>query len=115
MAELRIESTDLVFGFRPMERVGALRIAPRVPLASVRSVEVVDAPWSILRGLRVGTAIPYLLLLGTMIRRGGNDVVALRGRGAAVVVHLERSSGWQRWICTVDDPDATRRAIASHL
>jgi hypothetical protein len=104
MADLRIEGSELTLAFTPLERAGALRPDPRVPLHQVRAVDVVQQPWSILRGLRVGTALPWVILLGTMLRRGGNDVVAVNGRGPAVVVHLDPATGWQRWICTLPDP-----------
>lgn len=111
MATLRVSARHLHLDLRLIERIGALRIAPRVPLDAIRSVEVVDAPWSVVRGLRVGTGLPGVVLLGTMLRRGGNDLVAIRGRGPAVVVHLEAHTGWQRWICTSAEADALRDRI----
>jgi hypothetical protein len=117
MAELRVEGSQLVFRFRPMERVGSFLIStPRAALSTVRRVEVDPFPWSEYGQFRwnfLGILFPHSLALGTIMRRGGHDIVALRGEEEAVVVHLNPATGWQRWLCTVEDVDATVRAIES--
>ncbi|MCK6532489.1 MAG: hypothetical protein L6Q84_05895 [Polyangiaceae bacterium] len=92
--------------FTLLERLGGLRSGACIPLAQVASIDRVDDPWRVLEGMRVGTGIPWVIVLGTMLRGGGNDVVAVYGDKPAVVVTLRPGARWQRLIATVDDPDS---------
>jgi hypothetical protein len=105
VASFELTSTTLTLAFTGWERLGALRTDPVVPLSDIAAVEVAPDPWAILAGMRVGTGIPWVLLLGTMLRRGGSDVVALHGRAPAVVVTLRPGAAWQRLLATVPDPE----------
>lgn len=115
MAHFEVENGDLCLRFSFKEQLGGLRNGARIPLSLVASVEVVDDPWSVLAGMRVGTGIPWVIVLGTMIRSGANDVVAVYGTKPAVVVSLRPGARWQRLIATVEDPDRVvedlRRAL----
>ncbi len=104
MATFDVEGGDLVFRFSLLETLGGLRRGARVPLGEVESVEVVQEPWSVASGLRVGTGVPGVALIGTMLRRGASDVVALHGRGPAVVVKLRPGACYQRFIATLPEP-----------
>ncbi len=106
MAAFELTPTTLRLAFTGWERLGALRADPVVPLADVVGVEVAPDPWRILAGLRVGTGVPWVVLLGTMLRAGGSDVVAVYRRAPAVVVTLRPGARWQRLIATVPDAEA---------
>src|SRR5262245_49712509 len=110
MAQFEVDGDTLDLRFTPIERVGGLRRGARVPLADVASVEVAP-PWEVLAGLRVGTGIPWVIGLGTMLRAAGNDVVAVYGRKPAVVVNLRQGSRWLRLIATVPEPSAVAARI----
>jgi hypothetical protein len=47
-----------------------------------------------------GTAIPYVVLLGTLRGRGYKDFVAMTGRGEGVVITLSEGP-FARWIFTL--------------
>ncbi len=111
MARFDCTGNELALRFNPLETFGGLRRGARVPLADVASVEVVDDPWEVASGMRVGTGIPWVILLGTMVRREANDVVAIYGRSPAVVVHLRQGASWQRLIATVPDPSVVAGRI----
>ncbi len=115
MATFAVQGSDLALVFSPIETVGGLRSGARIPLDQVQSVEVVQNPWSILEGLRVGTGIPWVIVLGTMVRSGPNDVVAVYGRKPAVVVHLRPGALYHRLIATVPDPDRVAADLSSTL
>jgi hypothetical protein len=55
------------------EKLGALHSSPRASINSIEGIEFVAQLWgsSTLRGVRApGTALPYLVLLGTLTRPG---------------------------------------------
>lgn len=105
MATLTIDGDTLRVGLSAWENLGALASSFSVPLARIAAVEAVDDPWSVVRGMRVGTGFPWLILLGTMVRFGStpNDFVAIYRRRPAVVVSLERAASYGRLIVTVPD------------
>jgi hypothetical protein len=116
MARFEVQEGQLQLVFSSLEVLGGLRQGASVPLAQVESVQVAAEPWSILEGLRVGTGMPWVIVLGTMLRRGANDVVAVYGRKPVVVVQLKAGAPWQRLIATVEEPEAVasrlQRAVA---
>lgn len=118
MAHFQVSPAGLALVFSPLETLGGLRRGARVALGDIASVEVVADPWLIVSGMRVGTGLPWVILLGTMLRAGANDVVAIYGNKPAVVVHLRPGARWQRLIATVPNPDMVAdvvRRSATHL
>lgn len=103
MAQLKIDGSDLVVELTPLERLGALCSGVRVPLSSVISVKVTDSPYSVLRGMRIGTALPFVIVLGRMVTwSSGTDFVALYGTPRSAIITLE-GAGFARLI--LSDPD----------
>ena len=103
MAKLIREGNDLVLILSFWEKIGALHSSPRAPIASVEKVEFPEKLWSskTLRGVRApGTAIPYVVLLGTMRGRGYRDFVAIKGIEKGVILTLN-SASFARWIFTL--------------
>lgn len=85
-------------------------------MTDVVAVEIASNPWRELSGMRYGTGIPRVIALGTMLRAGANDVVALYGGAKpAVVVTLRAGAKYQRLMATVDNPQATVSSIREHL
>lgn len=115
MARFDVTASELALVFAPLEALGGLRRGARVSLNDIASVEVVDDPWQVVSGLRVGTGVPWIILLGTMLRQGANDVVAIYKRKPAVVVHLRPGASWQRLIATVPNPHGVADAIKDHV
>jgi hypothetical protein len=106
MAKVLKIGNELVLELSFWEKMGALHLSPRTSIDSIESIEFMDQLWgsSILRGIRApGTALPYVLLLGTLRGRNYRDFVAMKGRGEGVVITL-KSGPFARWIFTVRQP-----------
>ena len=106
MASLVVEGDRLVLRLSTAERIlGLVANDPQAPLSAVRAVRVVRPAQSAVRGIRApGTGLPGLLALGHW-RGRGHDFVAVYGRHAGVVVELE-GQPFERWIVSLDDPEA---------
>ncbi len=106
MASVVREGNELVLQLSFWEKLGALNTSPRTSLDSIEKIEFIDQLWgsSALRGVRSpGTAIPYVVLLGTLRGRGYKDFVAMKGRGEGVIITL-KSGSFARWIFTLKQP-----------
>ena len=106
MAKVVQVGDELILELSFWEKMGALHSSPRVSAHSVEKVEFFDELWGsdTLRGVRApGTALPYVVLLGTLRGRRYRDFVAMRGRGEGVVLTL-RSGPFARWIFTLKQP-----------
>ena len=119
MANLRIEGEELVVELSMLEQLGAIATGVRVPLSEVTAVRTTDDPYAELRGIRVGTGLPYVIVLGRMVFPGGRDFVAIYGRRRrTVVIDLARGSGYQRLLLSSPDPAVvealSRRAGVLH-
>ena len=113
MAKLVKSGNELILELSIWEKLGALHDSLRVSADSVEKIEFIDQLWgsSTLRGVRApGTALPYLVLLGTLRGRGYRDFVAMSGRGEGVVLTL-KSGPFARWIFTLRQPKADFRAL----
>ena len=106
MAKVVKVADELVLELSFWEKMGALHLSPRTSIDSIESIEFIDQLWgsSTLRGIRApGTALPYVVLLGTLRGRNYRDFVAMKGRGEGVVITL-KSGPFARWIFTVRQP-----------
>jgi hypothetical protein len=115
MAKLVKVGSELILGLSIWEKLGALHESPRVSADAVERVEFIDQLWgsSTLRGIRApGTALPYVVLLGTLRGRGYRDFVAMSGRGEGVVVTL-KSGPFARWIFTLRQPKSDLDSLVS--
>lgn len=108
MAELVVESGHLTVRLTPLEKIGALHGDVRVPFYAVRSISVIQDPWSELRGIRApGTGFPGAIMLGTCRGKFGKDFNAVYGKRAAVLVELLGHEFQRLLICTpAPDRDA---------
>jgi len=106
MAKILKIGNELTLELSFWEKMGALHLSPRTTIDSIESIEFIDQLWgsSTLRGIRApGTALPYVVLLGTLRGRNYRDFVAMKGRGEGVVITL-KSGPFARWIFTVRQP-----------
>ena len=113
MARLIREGSDFVLLLSFWEKIGALHSSPRTPIGSVEKVEFADKVWSskVLRGVRApGTALPYVVLLGTMRGRGYRDFAAVKGRKKGVILTLN-SAPFARWIFTLKQDHSEIEAL----
>jgi hypothetical protein len=96
MATLNVRGNDLTVELSLLEKIGAISGGVSVPLSSVEDIRVVEKPYSELRGIRVGTGIPYVIVLGRMVYSGGKDFVAVYGTGPSVMVTLRDGQRYKR-------------------
>ena len=111
MAKIVKVGDEIVLELSFFEKLGALHSSPRASFDSIEKIEFVDQLWGspTLRGVRSpGTALPYVVLLGTLRGRGYKDFVAMKGRGEGVVLTL-KSGPFARWIFTLKQPKADFR------
>jgi hypothetical protein len=112
MAQLKLDGEDLVVELGPLEQVGALLTGVRVPRSSVTGARLTDDPYAELRGLRVGTGFPYVIVLGRMIFSGGTDFVAIYGTRRTAVIDLAPGSRFARLLVSSPD-EAVVAALAA--
>jgi hypothetical protein len=87
-----------------LEALGAIRTSPEIALSEIESVVVVPNPWTsqVLKGFRIGTGFPYLVLLGTMKYLKGKDFCIIYKRRPNAVITL-KSGPFKRWIFEIKD------------
>ena len=102
MAKVIESGGVLILKLSRLEKIGALHGDISVESNHLLSKTEVSNPWTKehLRGVRApGTAIPYLILLGTMRFKGGKDFCAIYKRTPAVIYEFTDTS-FKRWIVT---------------
>ena len=113
MAKILKIGNELVLELSFWEKMGALHSSPRTSIDSVEKVEFFDELWgsSTLRGIRApGTALPYVVLLGTLRGRNYRDFVAMKGRGVGAVITF-KNGPFERWIFTLRQPKSELEAL----
>jgi hypothetical protein len=103
MAEVVETNGELILQLSLREKIFALHGNPGAQVSDlISTTEAVD-PWNrkVLRGFRApGTALPYLILVGTMWFKGGRDFTAIYKRGP-VRIYEFRSGKFKRWIVSL--------------
>ena len=104
MAHLEINESRVRLQLSRWEVLGGLRTSPEVLLSEVESVEIVENPWTskVLKGIRIGSGIPFVVLLGTMKYIKGKDFCAVYKRRPNAVITL-KSGPFKRWIFEIKD------------
>jgi hypothetical protein len=109
MAELRVEGGDLVLHLTGLEKAEGVHGDLRAPLSAVRGVDILDdahAPVGIRAGLKIGTRIPGLVEVGTVLGRTKRLFAAVHhDTPRGLRVRLEGSS-YDEWIVGCADPEA---------
>lgn len=102
MVTLLLDSTRLEVALSATERALSFRTdAVRVERAHIAKVQLVDDPWTWLRGVRSpGTVIPRTIAMGRWRSAGGDDFVLVRRSRPSVVIDLEGDPEFQRLIIT---------------
>ena len=98
-----------------LEALGAVHASPEIALTEIESVEIVPNPWTsqVLKGIRIGTGVPYVALLGTMKYIKGKDFCIIYRRRPNAVITM-KNGPFKRWIFEIKDMseiDALERAI----
>ena len=116
MAHLVIDEGRARLQLSLIEALGAVHSSPEIALTEIESVEIVPNPWTsqVLKGVRIGTGVPYVALLGTMKYIKGKDFCIIYKRRPNAVITM-RSGPFKRWIFEIKDMgeiDALRKVIA---
>ena len=115
MAKVVVAGDQLVLQLSFWEKLGALHDSPHVEKRAITKVEFVDQLWGSdsLRGIRApGTALPYVVLLGTLRGRGYKDFVAMKGRGRGCILTFV-GGPFERWIFTLRQPESELTGLLS--
>jgi hypothetical protein len=111
MAELVVDGDELVVRLRAVERIEAVHGEVRVPLGSVRTVEVLEDAVGAVHGFRVGTGIPGSVAIGTFTSRAAKVfAVVHHDTPRGVQVDLDGAQ-YDQLIVGCDDPEAVVRAL----
>lgn len=111
MADLIVEGDELVLRLRPVEKIEAVHGEVRVPLRSVRTVEVLADAVGAVHGFRVGTGIPGSVAIGTFRSREASIfAVVHHDTERGVRVSLEDAQ-YDELIVGCDDPEAVAASI----
>jgi len=113
MAEVVVQDGKVALRLTRLEHVEGFRRDLAAPVGSVTAARVVADPWAELRGIRApGTGVPGRVAVGT--RRGsfGKDFAAVHGKVPGIVVEFSGQE-FQRWVVTVDDPDAVAATVSA--
>jgi hypothetical protein len=117
MAHLVISGDRVRLNLSILEALGAVHGSPQIALSEIESVEEVANPWAfgILKGMRIGTGVPLIALLGTMKYLGGKDFCIIYKRRPSAVITL-KSGPFKRWIFEIKDMkeiDELKKALAT--
>ncbi len=111
MAELSVEGEELVVRLTAVEKLEAVHGEVRVPLASVKSVEVLDDAVHEVHGIRVGTGVPGSVAIGTFSSRDDKIfAVVHHSTPRGVRVRLE-GAHYSELIVGCDDPEGVAAAL----
>jgi hypothetical protein len=102
MAKVIESATQLHLKLSMLEKIFALHGDIWVDKRLLTKKVMVENPWrrDVIKGIRApGSAIPFVILLGTMRYRGGKDFTAIYKR-RAVDIYEFKNSAYRRWILT---------------
>ena len=103
MAKVIELNGELILQLSIREKIFAFHRNPHAKVSDLVSTTESDRPWTtkVLRGMRApGTAIPYVVLLGTMRFKGGKDFTAIYKR-RPVRIYEFQAGEFKRWIVSL--------------
>ena len=95
MAKVIESATQFQLKLSVLEKIFALHGDIWVDKSLLTKKVMVENPWrrDVLKGIRApGTAIPFVVLLGTMRYRGGKDFTAIYNRRAVDIYEFKNST-----------------------
>ena len=112
VAELTVQGDELVLSLNDVEKLEAVHGEVRVPVSSVRGVEILGDALGAVHGIRTGTGIPGVLVVGTIRNRGSKAfVVVHHGHPRGIRVDLE-GTDYDELIVGCDDPEALAASLS---
>ena len=104
MAHLIVNGDRVRLELSLLEALGAIHSSPEIAISEIESIEIVANPWTsgVLKGVRIGTGVPFVVLLGTMKYLSGKDFCVIYKRRPNAVITM-RSGPFKRWIFEIKD------------
>ena len=104
MAHLVMNGDRVRLNLSLLEALGAVHSSPEIAISEIASIEIVANPWTsgVLKGVRIGTGVPFVVLLGTMKYLSGKDFCIIYKRRPNAVITL-KSGPFKRWIFEIKD------------
>jgi hypothetical protein len=111
MAELIVDGDELVVRLSTVEKLESVHAEVRVPLVSVKEVEVLDDAIHAVHGFRVGIGIPGSVAVGTYTSHDDKIfAVVHHGTPRGVRVRLE-GAHYDELIVGCDDPEQVAASL----
>jgi hypothetical protein len=112
VAELLVDGDDLVLRLTRLERLEAVHGDLRAPLASVRSIEVLeDAHEPADHGLKVGERLPGVSEVASIYADGSRLFAAVHRDTPRGLLVMFEGSGYDAWVVGCADPEAVKRQL----
>ena len=116
MAQLQLDDGDLVLRLSALEKAGGVHGDLRVPLSAVRSVEILqDAHQPADGGIKIGTRIPRVIELGTILGGGRKIFAAVHHDTPRGVLVVLEGSSYDEWIVGCADPETVAQTVLAGL
>jgi hypothetical protein len=115
VAELQLEGAELVLHLSGAEKAEAVHGDLRVPLSTLRGVEVVNDAhgWTDIGvGFKVGMRVPGVATVATVRGHGEKVFVAVHRDTLRGVRVLLDGAPWDEWIVGCADPEAVAATLA---
>jgi hypothetical protein len=111
MAELIVDGDNLEVRLKALEKAEAVHGEVRVPISSVRNVEVLDDAVAAVHSFRVGTGAPGWVAIGTFTSRNSHIfAVVHHNTPRGVRVTLE-GAHFDELIVGCDDPESVAATL----
>ena len=75
------------------------------PISNVKNIRVSRSIWSEMRGIRIGTGIPYIIMVGCKWFWGGQDFSAVYYNKPSLIIEFNENSHYSRWLLTIENPE----------
>lgn len=115
MAALTVQGDELVLSLDGVEKLEAVHRDVRVPVSSVRDVEVLDDPLDAVHGMRTGMGIPGVLVVGTIRHEGDTAFVVIHHRHPRGVRVCLEGADYDELILGCDEPESLAARLTASL
>lgn len=112
VADLTVQGDQLILSLSEMEKLEAVHPGNvRVAVTSVRNIEVLDDVLDAVHGIRTGTGIPGVVVVGTIRHEGKKAfVVVHHGHPRGVLIHLE-GADYDELVVGCDAPEVLAASL----
>jgi hypothetical protein len=98
--QVQLSTFELIFSF-----IFCYASALKQSINNVKNIRVTRCIYSEMRGIRIGTGLPYVIMLGCRWFWKGQDFCAVYYNKPSLIVEFNENSHYSRWLLTVDNPE----------